>query len=83
MLCKLLLYLSAVPFDAPEFCAYVNVVALGTDATLYIPFTNAVVEPVTITYCPTLNPCAEPVVTVAMSLEDTILVIDPKVAEVS
>ena len=33
--------------------------------------------------CPTLNPCAEPVVTVATSLEDTILVIEPNVELVS
>ena len=36
--------------SAPEFCAYVNVVALGTDATLYTPFTKFVDEPVTFTY---------------------------------
>ena len=61
------------PFDAPEFCAYVNVVALGTDATLYTPFTKFVDEPVTLTYCPTFSPCADAVVTVATSEDDAIL----------
>ena len=59
------------------------VVALGTDATLYTPLTKLVVEPVTLTYIPTFNPCAEPVVTVAISEDDITLVIDPSVALVS
>ena len=80
---KLELYQIPLPFDAPEFCAYVKVVALGTDATLYTPLTKLVVEPVTLTYIPTFNPCAEPVVTVAISEDDITLVIDPSVALVS
>ena len=60
-----------------------NVVPLGTDATLYIPFTKFVLEPVTWTYIPTCKPCAEAVVTVAISLDDDILEIVPSVEEVS
>ena len=56
---------------------------LGTDATLYTPFTKLVDEPVTLTYIPTLRPCADAVVTVATSEDDAILETVPSVELVS